>query len=404
MTQPLRVRVLGLFALTVFAHLLDNPLAAAPTDELAERLVGIGSVEPADDLNLDGAMDAADVVSAFESVQLTIDSTTPAGAVTANALQTLTFTFDNAVSGFTADDVTVTGATKGAFTPVSSTFYTLVVTGTGGTVTVSVPEETTIPSNTSATFSNFYQDTWTITLQTTPSLVTMELIRIPAGTFTMGSPEDELSRGTDETQHTVTLTQDFYLGRTEVTQDQWAALQPFPEDQSFVGGTMPVHNVSHDDIAAWLPALDAAITEPGTFSLPTESQWEYAARAGTTTRFNFGDGLGTDEFCATGGERETNMWYCGNNSPDGTKTVGQNPPNAWGLQDMHGNVSERCSDWYGTYPGTVSDPTGPSSGKSRVFRGGGWDTFARACRSAQRFDITPSDRFANIGFRVLAVR
>jgi formylglycine-generating enzyme required for sulfatase activity len=250
----------------------------------------------------------------------------------------------------------------------------------------------------SVTFSNFYQDTWTITL---PGSVPMELIRIPAGTFTMGSPVGETSRFPEETQHQVTLSQDFYLGKTEVTQNQWVALQSFPQAQTFVGGTMPVHNVSHDDIGSWMTALNTHVTEPGTFALPTESQWEYAARAGTTTRFNYGNGFGGDENCSTEAERTSNMWYCGNSGAS-TQAVGQKPANAWGLRDMHGNVWEWCSDWYGTYPtGPVTDPTGPGSGSGRVLRGGSWFNYAQYCRSAYRVNGAPSSRFNSLGFRVL---
>jgi formylglycine-generating enzyme required for sulfatase activity len=342
------------------------------------------------------------------AIPLTITSTLAEGSVTQTATQTFTFTFGEAVTGFDDSDITVTGGTKGTFTPVSATVYTIDVTGTGGTVTASVAAAAATAAsgtgngNAAATpYSNFYQDTWTINL---PGDVPMELIRIPAGTYTMGSPVGELSRLSDETEHQVTLSQDFYLGKTEVTQNQWVALQSFPAAQSFVGGTMPVHNVSHNDIGSWMAALNTHVTEPGTFALPTESQWEYAARAGTTTRFNFGNGFGADESCSAEAERTNNMWYCGNNSPFGTKAVGQKPANAWGLHDMHGNVWEWCSDWYGTYPGTVTDPTGPGSGSRRVVRGGGWNSNAQNCRSAQRSNGTPSLRVTAIGFRVLAVR
>ncbi|MDX2176830.1 MAG: SUMF1/EgtB/PvdO family nonheme iron enzyme [Candidatus Sumerlaeia bacterium] len=351
-------------------------------------------------------------VLAVRPMPLTITSSETA-PVHQTATQTLTFTFDSAVSDFDADDVTLTGATKGTFTPVSSTVYTLDITGTGGKIDVSVPANAATETSAfaigtaAATFSNFYQDTWTITL---PGSVAMELIRIPAGTFTMGSPAGptppaELSRGSDEVQRTITLTQDFYLGKTEVTQNQWVALQSFPQAQSFVGGTMPVHNVSHNDIGSWMTALNTHVTEPGTFSLPTEAQWEYACRAATTTRFNFGDGFSANEFCSAEAERTDNMWYCGNNSPNGTKVVGQKPANAWGLRDMHGNVWEWCADWYGAYdPLETENPDGPASGSARVFRGGGWLAEARSCRSAQRNGNGPSSRGGSVGFRVLAVR
>jgi formylglycine-generating enzyme required for sulfatase activity len=318
------------------------------------------------------------------------------------------------VTGFDDSEITVTGGTKGTFTPVSATVYTLEVTGTGGTVTASVDATAATSAsgsgngNAAATpYSNFYQDTWTINL---PGNVPMELIRIPAGTFTMGSPSGELSRNSDETEHAVTLTQDFYLGKTEVTQQQWLAIQPLPwpgtaPSAGFgLGDNYPAYNVSYNDIGSWMTALNTHVTEPGTFSLPTEAQWEYACRAGTTTRFNFGDGFASNETSDTAGGRGDNMWFTGNNSPNGTKAVGQKPANAWGLHDMHGNVWEWCSDWYGTYPGTVTDPTGPVSGSVRVFRGGSWVNSAQGCRSARRGNGNPTLRGDGLGFRVLAVR
>jgi formylglycine-generating enzyme required for sulfatase activity len=340
------------------------------------------------------------VISTVVPLTITSSQTAP---VHQSANQTLFIIFGQPVSGFDASDVTVTGATKGTFTQVSSSVYTLVITGTGGGTTATVAANAAVPTapftgTASVTFSNFYQDTWTITL---PGSVPMELIRIPAGTFTMGSPVGETSRFPEETQHQVTLSQDFYLGKTEVTQNQWVALQSFPQAQTFVGGTMPVHNVSHDDIGSWMTALNTHVTEPGTFALPTESQWEYAARAGTTTRFNYGNGFGGDENCSTEAERTSNMWYCGNSGAS-TQAVGQKPANAWGLRDMHGNVWEWCSDWYGTYPtGPVTDPTGPGSGSGRVLRGGSWFNYAQYCRSAYRVNGAPSSRFNSLGFRVL---
>jgi formylglycine-generating enzyme required for sulfatase activity len=221
----------------------------------------------------------------------------------------------------------------------------------------------------------------------------------------MGSPVGELSRSTLEVPHEVTISQDFYLGKTEVTQQQWAAIMSFPLAQTYVGNTMPVHNVSRPDVQSWLVALNNAIIEPGAFALPTESQLEYACRAGTTTRFNFGDGFASNETSDTTGGRGENMWFSGNNSPTGTKVVGQKPANAWGLRDMHGNVWEWSADWNGDYPaGPVTDPTGPVSGSHGMIRGGSWMSTAAFSRSAMRNNSVPSVRNIVIGFRLRAVR
>lgn len=249
-----------------------------------------------------------------------------------------------------------------------------------------------------------------------PGNVPMELVRIPAGTFTMGSPVDELSRGSDETQFSVQLTSSFYMGRTEVTQAQWLALMGSWPDQApsstyGLGDNYPAYYVSWSDAQNFVTAMNTHITNtgqgPATVRLPTEAEWEYSCRAGTTTRFSFGNGFGADENCSAEAERVNNMWYCGNNSPSGSKAVGQKPANRFGLHDMHGNVWEWCQDWYDVYPTsppTQVNPAGPPTGLNRVIRGGSCDFGARFDRSAQRLPSAPVNQNSNIGFRVLAVR
>ena len=162
-------------------------------------------------------------------------------------------------------------------------------------------------------------------------------------------------------------------------------------------GLRPVENVSWEDTQAFCRKLKDITQAP--FCIPTESQWEYACRAGTTTPFHFGSQLNG---------RQAN---CDGTLPYGTDTegphlkkttpVGKYPANAWGLYDMHGNVWEWCADWYGDFPtGSVTDPIGPATGSIRVFRGGCWYTVALFCRSAYRFGLVPSDRDDFLGFRV----
>ncbi len=253
----------------------------------------------------------------------------------------------------------------------------------------------------------------TITL---PGDVPLVLARIPAGSFVMGSPDDERGRDADEGPLTnVTISRDFYMGKHEVTQAQWLALMgswpvTAPSPGNGMGPSHPAYFVSWNDTQVFIAALNAHIVAtgqgPAAMRLPTEAEWEHAARAGTTTRFSFGDSLSVADGCEDDGIRGLHMWYCGNNAAlgqpgYGTKSVGLKLPNAFGLHDMHGNVGEWCQDWSGAYPGgNVTDPVGPSSGTGRVLRGGGWSNDARNCRSASRSNDSPSAQFSSIGFRL----
>ena len=249
------------------------------------------------------------------------------------------------------------------------------------------------------------------------------LRRVPAGTFTMGSPTGELGRYSGETQHQVTLTQGFYFGVFEVTQKQWERVMgtwPSYFYNASYRDSRPVEELSYDMIrgssagAGW-PAnnsVDASSfmgrlrTRTGrVFDLPTESQWEYACRAGTTTALNSGKNLTSTSSCPNMSE-VGRYWYNGGSgySASGTTAVGTAKAgsylaNAWGLYDMHGNVWEWCLDWYGTYPGTVTDPRGASTGSYRVGRGGGWSNYARYCRSADRGYSGPGGVDNVVGFR-----
>jgi len=217
--------------------------------------------------------------------------------------------------------------------------------------------------------------------------IKLEMVLIPAGEFMMGND-------IEKPVHKVTITKPFYLGKYQVTQEQWQApMGGNPSD--YKGPRNPVENVSWDDCQQFFGNLNViAGRQGGEFVLPTEAQWEYACRAGSTDKFCFGD------YENQLGEY---AWYT-TNSGSKTHPVGVKKPNAWGLYDMHGNVWEWCQDWYGAYRAeAVDDPSGPAKGSNRVFRGGGWDDFAWICRSAYRNRITPEYRFNPLGFRVAQV-
>jgi len=218
--------------------------------------------------------------------------------------------------------------------------------------------------------------------------VKLELVLIPAGKFLMGSPEPEKGF-TRETQHEVTISKPFYMGRYEVTQEQYEAITGTNPSQ-FKGAKNPVESVSWEDAQEFGKKLSAKTGK--TVQLPTEAQWEYPCRAGTTTRFYSGD---------ADGDLDGVGWY-GSNSGGTTHPVGEKKPNTWGLYDMHGNVCEWCADWYKEYEaGAVTDPTGPATGAFRVLRGGGYNNYPWFCISAHRACHRPDVRDFVSGFRVI---
>lgn len=213
---------------------------------------------------------------------------------------------------------------------------------------------------------------------------TLRFVRIPAGKFTMGSPASEDGRSSDETQHEVTLTRPFELMVTPVTQALWQAVMG-NNPSHFKGPDLPVETVSWEDVQGFIRKLNQMLGIKS-LRLPTEAEWEYACRAGTTG--------------ARYGDLDKVAWYSGNSSSN-THPVGKKAPNAWGLHDMLGNVWEWCQDWYGTYPsGPVKDPTGPASGSARVRRGGGWRLGAGFVRAAYRNGSDPGYRDNFLGFRL----
>jgi len=251
--------------------------------------------------------------------------------------------------------------------------------------------------------------------------VKLELVWIPPGSFMMGSPKGEPGRDGDEgPQHRVRISHGFWMGKYEVTQRQWRAVMGNnPSHFKNAGPDAPVESVSWNDCQEFIKKLNARIPGGG-FRLPTEAEWEYACRAGSTTALYNGPIriLGKNNAPAL----DPIAWYGGNSGVEyagawdssdrpekqydhkraGTHPVGRKAPNAWGLYDMLGNVWEWCSDWYGEYPsGPVTDPTGPRSGSLRVRRGGSWYDSAGGCRCANRVRYRPGFRRGNLGFRLV---
>jgi formylglycine-generating enzyme required for sulfatase activity len=211
------------------------------------------------------------------------------------------------------------------------------------------------------------------------------MLLIPAGSFI------QLDRR-------VALPRDYWIGKYEVTQAEFTALTG--NNPSYFAGRSnhPVEKVSHIDAVAYCNALTRRERESGRlpagyeYRLPSEGEWEYACRAGSTNRFSFGD---DPEMAAAYAWTEEN-------SDGSTHPVGEKLPNAWGLHDMHGNVWEWCIDWFEEFePGEVTDPRGPPTGRYRIFRGGSWNHAAKFAGSANRFGMAPSNSIYFVGFRVV---
>lgn len=235
----------------------------------------------------------------------------------------------------------------------------------------------------------------------------MVLVHIPSGEFLMGTPENDPSKAWDEIPHRVRISKQFFMGKYEVTQAQYqkvmgknpsyCAKLPNPEQH-------PVEQVSWDDAVAFCRELSELPDEKAagrSYRLPTEAEWEYACRAGTTTAYHFGNDSNDLSKYALFGGHKAGVWA--------TQKVGIKLPNAWGLHDMHGNVWEWCADEYGPYrvETEVVDPQGPDKGVGKVARGGSWDYGAVKCRSAQRFGgevLTRSFTNFAFGFRVAMVQ
>ena len=241
--------------------------------------------------------------------------------------------------------------------------------------------------------------------KTITNSIGMEFVLIPGGTFKMGSPQDEPNRRQNEIEHRVTIRQPFYMQTTEVTVKQWRAIM----GKRFFfkkKGTdhMPVVKVSWQDCIDFIEKLNAL--NEGVYRLPTEAEWEYACRAGTTSAYAWGKTIDCKD--AMYGNNTLKMDVCENyvklkglpvDQPAPAKSY---KPNAWGLYDMGGNVWEWCQDWYGRYgKDAVVDPRGPRSGSDKVRRGGSWYGTGTRCRCANRNLSNPANRYQTTGFRLV---
>ena len=231
-----------------------------------------------------------------------------------------------------------------------------------------------------------------------------EMVKCPAGSFEMGSPSGELGRYGGEKQHHVTISKSFYIAKYPVTQAQYKAVMG-NNPSHFKGDNNPVECVSWFKAKEFCDKLNEVTgsTRPAgyKFDLPTEAQWEYACRAGTTTSLNSGKNI-TSEYGRCSNLDEVG-WYH-ENSEMNTYPVGLKKPNVWGIYDMHSNVWEWCSDWYGEYPSGIStDPEGPVNCSHRVYHGGSWCSLPRVCRSALRGGSTPGVEYYALGFRIALV-
>ena len=222
--------------------------------------------------------------------------------------------------------------------------------------------------------------------------IKLDLVLIPAGKFIMGTPASETGRNNNEPQHEVTLTKPFYMGKYEVTQEQWEAVMGTGflwfggNPSSNKGAKLPVTDVSWADCQEFIKKLN--VKTSGGYRLPTEAEWEYACKAGTSTAYSVGNSITKVDANIDG---------------SGTKAVGSYKPNAFGLYDLHGNAWEWCEDWYGDYPvKAVTDPKGPTAGKYRVLRGGSFDYYESKARSSSRnYRFSPTFGDPDCGFRLV---
>ena len=243
-----------------------------------------------------------------------------------------------------------------------------------------------------------------------PGDVPLEMVRIPAGSFLMGaSDSDDWAYSSEKPQHEVNIEYDFYMGKFEITQKQWLAVMgswpipvSVPSSAYGLGDNYPAYYLGWDDCKNFVTEINKL--GQGTFRLPSEAEWEYSCRGGTTTRYYFGDSNCSLESCTTC-DLDSYAWWCGNNSTYGNKEVGQLLPNDFGLYDMLGNVSEWCEDdWYAYDTKAPADGSARLDGKKgffKVHRGGTWGSYAEFCSSTYRSEYATIITFNHLGFRIV---
>ena len=220
--------------------------------------------------------------------------------------------------------------------------------------------------------------------------IKLDMVLIPVGKYKMGSPESEVGRVDNEKQHEVTLTKPFYIGKYEVTQEQWQSVMRNNLSRT-KGSNLPVTNVLWNDCQEFIKKLNAKTS--GGYRFPTEAEWEFACRTGTTTVYSFGENITPED---------ANFLDSKLGAP---VVVGRYKPNAFGFFDMHGNVLEWCEDWDASYPAEPrTDPKGAGTGKGRMLRGGSFLDNASFTRSSNRIGNSPNERnHAQFGFRLVRI-
>lgn len=227
----------------------------------------------------------------------------------------------------------------------------------------------------------------------------MEFVMINPGKFMMGTPPGEEGQFKGSYYHEVEITKPFYIGKYEVTQEQWEIITGNnPSHFKDLGKEYPVENINWFEIKEFIKKLNELTGEK--FRLPTEAEWEFVCRAGTITPFSTGENITTEEanYCGEFPYKNFPKGIC----PESTKPVGSFKPNPWGVYDMHGNVWEWCEDWFCDYPDKfVKDPIGNCETDLKVIRGGSWYFNAESARSARRYTHNPNDRGFSLGFRLV---